>query len=94
MNYPRAFRILRGVKGLKKVELAKLLGVHESYISVIESGKRPPGRRLLENMASKLGVPIHLLDLLAADKKDLQHIGPETANTMGRFLLSLIEDDE
>lgn len=92
MNYPRAFRILRGMKGLKNMEFADLLGVHESYISLIESGKREPGRRLLEKLSAKLGVPIHLVDLLAADKADLKHIGPESAEAIGKLLLKLIPE--
>lgn len=92
MNYSRAFHILRGVKGLNKVQLAQLLGVHESYISMIESGKREPGRRLLEKLSAKVGVPLHLFDLLAADKADLKHIGPDVAEAIGRLLLKLIPE--
>lgn len=80
------------MKGLKNMEFADLLGVHESYISLIESGKREPGRRLLEKLSAKLGVPIHLVDLLAADKADLKHIGPESAEAIGKLLLKLIPE--
>ena len=90
MNYARAFRVIRGVKGLNKAELAKLLGVHESYISLIESGKRKPGRRLIERVAPRVGVPTHVFDLLAADKEELQHIGPESAQAIGELLIGIL----
>ncbi len=92
MNYARAFRIIRSTKGLNKAELAELLDVHESYVSLIESGKREPGRRLVERFSPRLGVPIHLFDLLAADKKELKHIGPESAQAIGKLLVKLIDE--
>lgn len=92
MDYPRAFRLIRGAKDLTKRELAEFLGVHESYISMIESGKRAPGRRLIEGLSDRFGVPIHLFDLLAAEAGDIEHIGPESAQAVGKLLLGLLPD--
>lgn len=92
MNYARAFRLIRSAKNLTMAELAVTLSVHESYISLIESGKRSPGRRLVERLSPSLGVPVHLFDLLASDAEDLRHVGPESAQEIGKLLLNLLPD--
>ena len=92
MNYGKAIKIVRTIAGLQQRELATLLGVDASLISLIEKGKRRPGLSTLEKVTSKLEVPQHLLTLLAAEPKDLKRLRPDELQTasesLARVLLS------
>lgn len=45
----------RMAKGYTQTEFAKILDIDRSYYNQIERGKIPPGMKLLERMAEKLG---------------------------------------
>lgn len=92
MNYPRALKVLRGVRCITRAELAVLLGLHESYISLIESGKRAFTDEFRTAVCRRLKIPSELFDLLAADKQDLKHIEVDSAEAIGRLLLELIPE--
>lgn len=48
-------------KGLSQGDIAKVLGVHRSYISGIERGVRNPTVKNVERIADALGVDPHTL---------------------------------
>lgn len=52
---------IRKERGLTQVELAKILGVNQSSISMLESGNRDPSFKLLLRMSERLCVPIEEL---------------------------------
>lgn len=54
MNHEKMKRHRMG-KGISQTELAKLLGVHRTYINQIERGKITPSLGLLERIAEVLG---------------------------------------
>jgi transcriptional regulator with XRE-family HTH domain len=54
----QAIRELRKEKGLTQEELAQQADLHESYISVIESGQRNPTWSTLRSISRGLGVPL------------------------------------
>ena len=72
MNYSKALKISRAIAGLDQKTLAKRAKLNPSYISLIELGRRQPSSRTVERLARALGVPIHLLVLLASDSRDLR----------------------
>ena len=71
MDYGRAIRVVRSAHGLSQRQLAGRIGVSPSHLSLIESGKRDPSLKVLEEIAGTLAVPMHLLTLLASDVGDV-----------------------
>ena len=49
---------IRLKKEMSQVDLAKILGVHPTYISGIERGMRNMSLKNIERLANALGVPI------------------------------------
>ncbi|OWY29301.1 helix-turn-helix transcriptional regulator [Herbaspirillum robiniae] len=54
----RALRLLRTYHQLKQIELAKQLGVSNSYLSEIEKGVKAPGMDLLEKYSQLFKMPV------------------------------------
>ena len=97
MDYGKALRIARAAAGLQQQELAKKAGLTPGYISLVEMGRRNPSRGALRKLSRALGIPPHLLTLLATepedadllDQREIESIG----NTLLRFLLNTRPDD-
>jgi len=53
--FGRVLKHLREEKGLSQEELAFESGLHRTYISLIERGKRSPSLRTVERIALALG---------------------------------------
>ena len=51
-------RLLRGEAGLTQEEVAHGAGIHVTYLSGIERGKRNPSLRNLQRIAVALGIPV------------------------------------
>jgi len=49
-------RVFREWRGLTQPALAKASGLSQSHLSLIESGRRGPGRKALQRLAEALGV--------------------------------------
>jgi transcriptional regulator with XRE-family HTH domain len=79
MDYGRAIRVCRTAYGLTQAQLADRLTIGTSQLSLIELGKRQPSVRVLREVSSALGVPPHLLALLASEPEDLQETNDEEA---------------
>jgi transcriptional regulator with XRE-family HTH domain len=96
MNYGKAVRISRALADMSQRELAATLEADPSYISLIEANKREPSREFLEKLANKLGIPLHLLILLATETKDQDDKNQgqlnELAEALARLLFSTDED--
>ena len=57
-------KIERAIKSLTQAKLAELIGVHEKYIGLIESGKQNITLKTLNKIANSLGIDItRLLEL-------------------------------
>ena len=63
----RALKLLRTFHQLSQVELAKRLGISNSYLSEIESGNKNPGLDLLEKYALIFNIPVSSI-LLFSEK--------------------------
>jgi transcriptional regulator with XRE-family HTH domain len=67
MNYGAAITQLRRQAGLTKRELAKRIGCDESYICVLEAGRRRPSLFFVEKLTKELHLwPIQFF--VAADR--------------------------
>ena len=90
VSYGRAVRIVRAARGFSQKELASRAHVDPSYVSLLESEKRDPGVATVERLADALGVPPHLLSLLAAEETDLAHVSQDGAGTIAQHLLAAL----
>ncbi len=54
----KAIRARRAAKGWTQEELAKRLKVDQSYVTLLEQGKRTPSLATLRRLAKALGVPL------------------------------------
>jgi transcriptional regulator with XRE-family HTH domain len=62
-KFGKALREIRLKKKLSQGDIAKKLGVHRSYISGLEHGKRNPSLLTIKKMAKAIGVePKELLE--------------------------------
>ena len=90
MDYGRAIRTCRVAFGLQQKELARLSGLTSSHLSLIEAGKRQPSTASIEKICDALGVPMHLLMLLAADPGDLNERPRSEVDKLARSLLDIL----
>lgn len=88
MNYGKAIRICRAARGLSQTDVASQLDLSPSYLSLLEAGKRHPSLKTLERVSRMLGVPTHLLLLLASEPEDLRE---QSKEDVGRLSLALLE---
>jgi transcriptional regulator with XRE-family HTH domain len=86
MNYGRALKIARALAGLEQKELASRAGVDASHISLIEQGKRNPSVITIEKIAGGLGMPYHVLTLLAAESQNLKNIKQSEISSLAEFI--------
>jgi transcriptional regulator with XRE-family HTH domain len=91
LNYGKAIRIVRTAYGLTQGELAKRLNIGASHLSLVEARKREPSLKVVNDIAAVLGVPPHLLTLLASEPADLEDPdkSPEIAE-LAKSLLKLL----
>jgi len=94
MNYGKAIRIARAVRGLSQRDLAELIDSDASYISLIEAGLRVPRPKTLEKISRKVGIPLHLLMLFASERKDLRGISSNQARILAQQLLEALLQGE
>ena len=89
MHYGRAIRIARTAFGLTQGELAERVSVGASHLSLIESGKRQPSLKVLNEISAALQVPIHLLTLLASGPSELEN--PQNAAQVAEVAKRLLQ---
>lgn len=57
----KALKLIRQYHQLKQIELAPELGISKSYLSEIESGKKPVSLEVLEKYSKKFDIPVSSL---------------------------------
>lgn len=88
-NYAKAFRVVRAAFGLQQVELAERIGISPSQLCLIEKGRRQPSLRVIENLASAMGIPSSLVILLASRPDEIANQDvSDLANALLRLLVS------
>jgi transcriptional regulator with XRE-family HTH domain len=90
MDFARAVRVVRAARGMTQKELAASARLDPSYISLLETGKRNPSLSIIEDIASALDVPLHVLMLFGADDHDLRSGGSDEAMKLGEHLLAVL----
>lgn len=92
MNYGKAIRTARAAVGLKQTELAVRAEITRSHLSLIEAGKRTPSLETLEALSRELGVPLHLLMLLAIEPEDQPGVRATEIGELSRSLLQVLQE--
>jgi transcriptional regulator with XRE-family HTH domain len=90
MNYGKALKFARALAGLQQKELAKLVELDPSHLSLIESGKRNPSVAALEKISEALSIPLHVFTLMAAEPSDLKNAGPDEVRMLGETLAQFL----
>lgn len=60
-------RVYRAERDLSQVQLAGLLGIKPSHVSLLESGRRAPGRDLAKSLVELIGIS---WEIALAEPKD------------------------
>lgn len=92
MKIGKAIKLCRTRKNINQSQLASLAGISESYLSLIERGKRDPNISTVENIAEALKIPFGILIFLAADRDELESMNSDLAEKLSYTALKLIED--
>ena len=90
MNYGKALRVCRALRGLRQDEVAKQAKLSTSYVSLIEAGRRVPSATAVAKLARGLRVPAPLLTLLAMDPNSLPEKEGKAFEQLGRTMLALL----
>lgn len=91
MNLGQAIKLCRTKKRLTQAELAVRCSLSESYLSLIESGRRDPTFSTVETISKGLEVPASMLVFLAADSAELAALTPEVREKMSSAIISLLQ---
>lgn len=87
----RALKLLRTYHQLKQIELAKRLGVSNSYLSEIETGLKTPGVDLLEKYAEIFKMPVSSIMLFSEKMSDDKTTGEQLRVAAADKILRLLE---
>lgn len=90
MNIGRSIKVLRAAVGLQQRQVAERAGLDPSYVSLLEAGKRSASPEAVALLADALGVPVSIVELLAAEKSELRGIRPAQARQLGLALASAL----
>jgi transcriptional regulator with XRE-family HTH domain len=90
MDYGKAIKTIRTLRGISQVDLSEKTGLSKSYLSKIENGQSIPSMEKLEKVASALKIPFYMLILFASEKQDLKGIPENVANELKENLFALV----
>ncbi len=97
MNFGKAIRIARSIADVSQGELAARTSLDRSYLSLIESEKRNPSTETLQVISTALGMPFHLMALLATEQNDTKGVSEAQVNLLAteltRLLMEGMKDD-
>lgn len=71
MNYGKAIHTVRKQKKLSQKDFSKLVGIDQSYLSMIENNKKRPSTKLLDKISESLEVPIPILFFFSLSENDI-----------------------
>lgn len=90
MDYGKALRTCRAIRGWDQERVAELSSLSKSYVSLIESGQRTPSARAVKKLSTGLRIPEGLFVLLATDLSSLQGAQGKSFDQLARSLLQLL----
>ena len=80
MNIGIAIRKIRKEKTpkLNQTEFAKLIGITQTYLSQIETGAKTPSIDVVQNICSKLEIPMAIFFWLGVEESDIRETKRES----------------
>lgn len=87
----RALKLLRTYHQFKQIELAKRLGISNSYLSEIETGLKTPGIDLLEKYADLFKMPVSSIMLFSEKMSEKKTTGEQLRVAAADKILRLLE---
>lgn len=87
----RALKLLRTYHQLTQVELARRLGISNSYLSEIEKGDKPPGLELLDKYADVFKMPTSSILLFSESIEGNRKPGSKLRIAAADKILRLLE---
>jgi transcriptional regulator with XRE-family HTH domain len=90
MNYAKAIKRLRRVRGLSQADLAQAIGKTPGYISKLEIGDRVPATEVIETICKELDVPYYLFALLASDDDNISNLPAKETQILAENLLKVL----
>lgn len=83
---------LRKEKKIKQMDLAKISGISQTYLSQIEKGVKTPTIDILEKISFALGIPYPVLSFLSIDKNDISDDKKEAFSKFEPVISSIIKE--
>lgn len=90
MDIGKSVLKLRQTKKLNQKTFAALVGMNQSYLSLIESNKKKPSTSMLQKIADVNEVPLPLLMFFGLEISDVAESKRETFKTLKPLLDQLI----
>ncbi|MBL4911449.1 MAG: helix-turn-helix transcriptional regulator [Alteromonadaceae bacterium] len=87
----KALKIIRQFHNLKQVELAESLAISKSYLSEIESGKKPASVELLEKYSKQFDIPMSSLVFFSESLEDKKKIPEKFKRFFAAKILNIME---
>lgn len=94
MNYGKAIKITRNIRGVSQKQLAEKVALAPSYISRMESGERKPTTETLETISKALNVPMYLMVLMSSDESEVKGVPAEMISKLSESLLGTVLESE
>ena len=66
-NIGNVIRKIRVLKGLGLKQLGEMCNLSDSYISDIERGAKTPNSNIIDKIATKLDIPLHIFYIMVYD---------------------------
>jgi transcriptional regulator with XRE-family HTH domain len=92
MNFAKAIKVLRVSRELSQGDLARAASISPSYLCLLEAGERNPSDRTIAAIAGALDVPTGLVELLGAEKRDLDGLPEGVLAEMAKLLLEIVRE--
>ena len=87
MNIGESIQKLRKQKGFSQIKLAKISGINQTYLSLIENGNRNPSLQILEKICDSLDTKLPFIFWFSLDENDIK----ETKKDSYRILKDSID---
>lgn len=87
----RALKAIRQFHSLTQLEMAKKLDMSKSYLSEIESGKKPVGYDLLEKYSAQFDIPVSSLVFFSENIESSESIPEKFRSVLAGKILTIME---
>lgn len=97
MDLGKAIHNVRKKKNLSQSKFSNLLGIDQSYLSLIENNRKKPSIKLLERVSNETDLPLPILLFFSLSEEDVKDDKKELFNIMFpkiKEMVSVIFEEE